>query len=55
MDKLSVFLRKPIFIKLYEIAKYNNLKKEEKDMYDVSLKCKWDTYMTLNYAREEGR
>ena len=55
MDKLSVFLRKPIFLKLFEIAKYSNLKKEEKDMYDVSLKRKWDTYATLNYAREEGR
>src|SRR5690606_20213668 len=44
MDKLPMYLRKPIFEKLFQIAEYSNLNKEEKEMYDVSLKRKWDAY-----------
>ena len=42
MDKLPVYLRKPIFEKLFQIAEYTNLTKEEQAMYDSSLKYKWD-------------
>lgn len=37
MDKLPVYLRKPVFEKLFNIAEYTNLTKEEKNMYDSKL------------------
>lgn len=59
MDKIPVYLRKPIFEKLFSIAEYTNLTKEEKDMYDSSLKYKWDNQNVLEYAvstaKAEGR
>ena len=54
MDKIPVYLRKPIFEKLFSIAEYTNLTKEEKTMYDSSLKYKWDNKNVLDYAKEEG-
>jgi len=50
MDKIPVYLRKPIFEKLFNIAEYTNLTKEEKAMYDSSLKYKWDNKNVLDYA-----
>jgi predicted transposase/invertase (TIGR01784 family) len=50
MDKIPVYLRKPIFEKLFNIAAYINLTKEEKEMYDSSLKYKWDNQNVLEYA-----
>jgi predicted transposase/invertase (TIGR01784 family) len=49
-DKIPVYLRKPIFEKLFSIAEYTNLTKEEKNMYDSSLKYKWDNKNVLDYA-----
>ena len=54
MDKLPVYLRKPIFEKLFSIAEYTNLTKEEKTMYDSSMKYKWDNKNVVDYARQEG-
>ncbi|SEO98854.1 conserved hypothetical protein (putative transposase or invertase) [Mucilaginibacter sp. OK283] len=54
MDKIPVYLRKPIFEKLFSIAEYTNLTKEEKTMYDSSLKYKWDNKNVVDYARQEG-
>ncbi|MBO9593889.1 MAG: PD-(D/E)XK nuclease family transposase [Niabella sp.] len=54
MKKMPVFLRKTIFQKLFHIAEYSNLTKEEKMLYDKSLKHKWDNANVLSYAREEG-
>jgi len=54
MNKLSTYLKKPIFKKLFEIAEYSKLNKEERKMYDVSLKRKWDNKAVLDYARQEG-
>lgn len=54
MDKLPVYLRKPVFQKLFTIAEYSNLTKQEKMLYDRSLKYKWDNANALSYAREEG-
>jgi predicted transposase/invertase (TIGR01784 family) len=54
MDRLPVYLRKPIFEKLFSIAEYTNLTKEEKTMYDSSLKHKWDNKNVLDYAVKEG-
>jgi len=50
MDKIPVYLRKPIFEKLFSIAEYTNLTKEEKTMYDSNLKYKWDNKNVLDYA-----
>jgi predicted transposase/invertase (TIGR01784 family) len=50
MDRLPVYLRKPIFEKLFSIAEYTNLTKEEKIMYDQNLKRKWDNQSVLDYA-----
>jgi predicted transposase/invertase (TIGR01784 family) len=54
MDKIPVYLRKPIFEKLFSIAEYSNLTKEEKTMYDRNLKYKWDNKNVLDYALKEG-
>ena len=50
MDKIPVYLRKPIFEKLFNIAEYTNLTKEEKNMYDSSLKYKWDNKNVIDTA-----
>ena len=55
MEKIPVYLRKPIFEKLFSIAEYTNLTKEEKTMYDSSLKYKWDNKNVLDYAVKEAR
>jgi len=55
MDKIPVYLRKPIFEKLFNIAEYTNLTKEEKNMYDSSLKYKWDNKNVLDYAIKEAK
>lgn len=55
MAKIPVYLRKPIFEKLFNIAEYTNLTKEEKIMYDSSMKYKWDNKNVLDYALKEGR
>lgn len=44
MDKLPVYLRKPVFEKLFQVAEYGKLSKEEREMYDISLRNKWDEY-----------
>src|SRR6202000_1442413 len=49
-----VYFRKSIFEKLFNIAEYTNLTKEEKAMYDSSLKYKWDNQNRLDYAVEEA-
>jgi predicted transposase/invertase (TIGR01784 family) len=54
MDKIPMYLRKPIFEKLFSIAEYTNLTKEEKTMYDSSMKYKWDNKNVLDYALKEG-
>ncbi|QEC80323.1 Rpn family recombination-promoting nuclease/putative transposase [Mucilaginibacter ginsenosidivorax] len=54
MEKIPVYLRKPVFEKLFSIAEYTNLTKEEKTMYDSSLKYKWDNKNVIDYARQEG-
>ncbi|WP_439257296.1 hypothetical protein [Lonepinella sp. BR2271] len=36
------------------IAEYSNLSKGEKEMYDVSLKRKWDEYAVKQYWKKEG-
>ena len=54
MEKLPVYFRQPIFEKLFQIAEYSKLNKEEKLMYDISQKRKWDKKVVLDFARKEG-
>ena len=54
LDKIPVFLKKPIFSKLSNIAEVSNLNNEEKMAYDASLKEKWDWYNSLDYIQKEG-
>jgi predicted transposase/invertase (TIGR01784 family) len=55
LKKISVFLQKPIFQKVFDIATYNNLNKEERMTYDISLKRKWDQYSIKKTAFNEGK
>src|SRR5690606_8236030 len=54
MEKIPTFLRRPIFQKLFDIAEYSKMDKKEKEMYDLSLKKKWDEKVILDQVREEG-
>jgi len=54
LEKLPVYLRKPIFEKLFNIAEYSNLTKEEKAMYDSSMKYKWDNKNVRDYEIQEA-
>lgn len=54
LDKIPVFLRKPVFSKLFNIAEVSNLTGKEKMAYDESLKIKWDNYSGMDYAIKEG-
>jgi len=54
MDKLPIYLLKPIFEKLFNIAEYTNLTKEERNMYDSSLKYRWDNKNVMDYAVKEA-
>jgi predicted transposase/invertase (TIGR01784 family) len=53
MDKIPVYLRKPVFEKLFNIAEYSTLTKEEKMKYDSYLKYKWDNENVRAYAIKE--
>src|SRR5690554_3058782 len=61
MDKLPIYLRKPIFERLFQIGEYSKLSKEERTMYDRSLRNKWDAEsirqtaaIELERARKNG-
>jgi predicted transposase/invertase (TIGR01784 family) len=55
MDKLPVFLRKPIFEKLFRLAEYANLTKEERTMYDNIVKASWDNQNIIEGAEMKGK
>jgi predicted transposase YdaD len=40
--------------KFFNVSEYCNLTREEKAMYDVELKRKWDRANILAHAREQG-
>ena len=54
MDKIPAYLRKPIFEKLFNIAQFTNLTKEEKTMWDIDAKRRWDNKNASDYAIEEA-
>jgi len=59
LKSLPAEFTEPVFKKLFDTAEYTNLTKEDKTMYDSSLKFKWDLENSKNYekrlSREEGR
>jgi predicted transposase/invertase (TIGR01784 family) len=52
--EMPELFNKPIFEKLFAVAEYSNLTKNEKRMYDHSMKYKWDNENVLDYALNEG-
>jgi len=52
LNGLSTYLRKPIFEKLFQLAEYSKLKPEEREMYNVSLRNKWDAE-SIRSSQEE--
>lgn len=55
LKKIPVYLRKTIFEKVFDIATYSRLNKEERMAYDVSLKQKWDLYSIKTTAFNDGK
>lgn len=55
LKKIPVYLRKTIFEKVFDIATYSRLNKEERMTYDVSLKRKWDEYSIKETAFNDGK
>ncbi|WP_293943916.1 hypothetical protein [Sphingobacterium sp. UBA7249] len=49
---LSKYLRKPILEKLFQLAGYSKLKPEEREMYNASLRNKWDAE-SIRSSQEE--
>ncbi|MEI2273190.1 Rpn family recombination-promoting nuclease/putative transposase [Sphingobacterium sp. ML3W] len=49
---LSKYLRKPVFEKLFKLAEYSKLKPEEREMYNASLRNKWDAE-SIRSSQEE--
>ncbi len=54
LDKIPLFLRKPVFSKLFNVAEVSNLNREDKMAYDSSLKQKWDLQNSFDYVEKEG-
>lgn len=53
--KRPEYLSGPEFDQLFNLAQYANLNKEERKMYNASLKYKWDNKNVRDYAAEKGR
>ena len=54
LDKMPLYLKKSVFQKLFQISEYSNLPKEEKTMYNLNIRHKWDYNNTIQYAEEKG-
>jgi len=54
MEALPTYLWKTIFEKVFQIAEYSNLTKEEQEMYNASIKQKWDEQSRWETATNEG-
>jgi len=51
-NKRPKYLSSSEFDQLFDLAKYANLTEEEREMYNVSLKRKWDNKNVMDYAVE---
>jgi len=52
MEEIPPSLQKPIFMRLFKLAEYSNLTKEEKMYYDSRDKYRWDNQNVFDYAIE---
>ena len=55
LDKMPLYLRKPVFQKLFQISEYSKLQNKERTMYDLSIRHKWDYDNCLKYAIKEAK
>jgi len=51
-NKRPKYLSSPEFDQLFDLAEYANLTKDEREMYNASLKRKWDNKNVMDYAVE---
>jgi predicted transposase/invertase (TIGR01784 family) len=49
------YLTGPEFDQLFNLAEYANLTREEREMYNASMKYKWDNQNVRDYAAKKGR
>ena len=54
MEKIPLYFDKRVFQKVFQIAEVSNLTKEERMLYERSLKEKWDYENVLAYAVNEA-
>jgi len=54
LKKIPVYLRKPIFQRVFQIAEIGALTKEERMLYDASLKAKRDWNNTVAWAAQQA-
>lgn len=54
MDKIPVYLRKPVFEKLFDVTEYSNLSTEDQIAYDRRRMAKWDRANTQAYAKKQA-
>jgi len=54
MDERPPYLQEPIFERLFNVAEYATMNKEEQDMYNASLKQKWDEQSRWETAMSMG-
>jgi len=54
LEKVPVYLRKPIFQRVFQIAEVGALTKEERMLYDASLKAKRDWDNTVAWAAQQA-
>jgi hypothetical protein len=55
MEEIPVALQYPEYEKVFEVAQYSKLSKEDKEMYDIELKRRWDKANILATAKAEAR
>ena len=58
LDEIPLYMKNPVFQKLFKMSEYSKLSKDERFMYDLSIQNKWIALNSMNYekkcAREEG-
>ncbi len=54
MENIPFIAKRPIFKKVEELAKMENLSPDERFEYEKQLKAYWDYYSTMKFARKEG-
>ena len=55
MNEMPRYLDKRVFQRIFQIAEINNLTQEEREMYEASLKEKWDYENVLASAVRESK